>query len=186
MKCRILHCCGLIERKSAVRLSSVQFTHARPNYAATMSLSKECHPNGVRKTRKVLRSEADFRRASEYVAAIDFGTTYCSLAYTLRGTTEILKMQLNGHHMRVPNAILIEKESNEVVAFGYYAQARFSGLQKTDQKKYIYFERMKMILYRSPVSPMYIQYRALLLMQRLIVRKFLWKSVIRILQPCGL
>ena len=115
--------------------SSVQFTHARPKYTATMSLSKECHPNGVRKTRKVLRSEADFRRASGYVAAIDFGTTYCSLAYALRGTTEILKMPLDGHHMRVPNAILIEKESNKVVAFGYRAQAQFSRLRKTDRNK---------------------------------------------------
>ena len=121
-----------------------------------MSLSKECHPNGVRKTRKVLRSEADFRRASGYVAAIDFGTTNCSLAYALQGTKEILKMPLDGHHIRVPNAILIEKESNKVIAFGYRAQTRFSRLRKTDRNKYIFFERMKMILYRTPVSPVYI------------------------------
>ena len=36
--------------------------------------------------------------------------------------------------------ILIEKESNKVVAFGYRAQAQFSRLRKTDQKKYISFE----------------------------------------------
>ena len=149
----------------------MQFTHACPNYTATMSLSKECHPNGVRKTRKVLRSETDFRRASGYVAAIDFGTTYCSLAYALQETTEILKMPLDGHHMRVPNAILIEKESNKVVAFGYRAQAQFSQLRKKDRQKYIYFERMKMILYRSPVSPVYTAL-CTLLMQRLTIRKY--------------
>ena len=114
-----------------------------------MSLSKECHPNGVRKTFKVPRSEAGFRRASEYVAAIDFGSTYCSLAYTLRGSKEILKLPLDGAHMRVPNTILIEKKSNEVVGFGYRAQYKFAQLRKTD--RYIYFERIKM--YRTPVSP---------------------------------
>ena len=135
-----------------------------------MSLSKECHPNGVRKTRKVLRSEADFRRASGYVAAIEFGTTYCSLAYALQGSTEILKMPLDGHHMRVPNAVLIEKKSNRVVAFGYRAQAKFSHLRKTDQNKYIFFERMKMILYRTPVSPACTA-SCIILMEQLTVHK---------------
>ena len=116
-----------------------------------MSLSKEFHPNGVRRTRKVPRSEAGFRRASENVAAIDFGTTFCSLAYTLKGTKEIVKLSLNSPHTRVPNAILIEKESNTVFAFGYHAQQRFYRLGR-DQEKYAYFERMKMILYRTEVS----------------------------------
>ena len=116
-----------------------------------MSLSKEFHPNGVRRTRKVPRSEAGFRRASENVAAIDFGTTFCSLAYTLKGTKEIVKLPLEGPQTRVPNAILIEKESNTALAFGYRAQRRFCQLRK-NQEEYAYFERMKMILYRTKVS----------------------------------
>ena len=113
-----------------------------------MSLSKECHPNGVRKACKVPRSEAGFRRASKYVAAIDFGSTYCSLAYTLQGNKDIFRLVLDGHYTRVSDAILIEKKSNEVVRFGYRAQNMFARLRKTD---YIYFERMKK--YRTPVSP---------------------------------
>lgn len=130
----------------------VVLTHkSNNNNTATMSLSKELHhPNGVTKARKVPRSEAGFRPASGYVAAIDFGTTFCSLAYTLQGNTEILKLPLDGTHTRVPNAILIKKESNTVAAFGYRAQKQFCQLKK--QEKYIYFERMKMILYRSEVS----------------------------------
>ena len=114
-----------------------------------MSLSKECHPNGVRKACKVPRSEVGFRRASEYVAAIDFGSTYCSLMYTLQGSKEIYKLPLDGPYARVPNAILIEKKSKEVVEFGYCAQRRFAQLRKAD--RCIYFERMKK--YRTPVSP---------------------------------
>ena len=128
----------------------VALIHHSNSNTATMSLSKEYHPNGVSKTRKVPRSEASFRPASGYVAAIDFGTTFCSLAYTLQGNTEILKLPLDGPHTRVPNAILIKKESNTVAAFGYRAQNQFCQLKK--QEKCIYFERMKMILYRSKVS----------------------------------
>ena len=112
--------------------------------------SKECHPNGVPKARVVRRSEAGFRRASEYVAAIDFGTSFCSVAYALKGSKEILKLRLDGLHTRVPNAILIERETNTVVAFGYRAQNQFSKLRQ--QTRYIYFERVKLILYRTYVS----------------------------------
>ena len=118
-----------------------------------MALSKDYHPNGVRKTRKVPRSDAGFRPASGYVAAIDFGTTYCSVAYTLQGSEEIFKLPLDGPLKRVPNAILIERKSHNVAAFGYRAQHKFAILPKEDRKRYIYFERMKMILYRTQVSP---------------------------------
>lgn len=115
-----------------------------------MALSKALHPNGVSRSRRVPRNEAGFRRASGYVAAIDFGTTFCSVAYTLEGSEDILKLPLDGPHTRVPNAILIEKESNTVAAFGYHAQEKFSSLKK-QQQRFIYFERMKMILYRRQV-----------------------------------
>ena len=119
-----------------------------------MAFSKlERHPNGVTKTRRVPRSEAGFRKASVgYIAAIDFGTTYCSVAYTLKDSDEIFKLPLDGPLTRVPNAILIKKEGNEVDGFGYLAQNKFSRLPKNEKKNYMYFERMKMILYRTPVS----------------------------------
>ena len=125
-----------------------------PLCVVTMALSKpERHQNGVTKTRKVPRSDAGFRKASVgYIAAIDFGTTYCSVAYILQDSDEILKLPLDGPRTRVPNAILIKKEGNIVAAFGYYAQEKFSRLQKNERKNYMYFERMKMILYRTPVS----------------------------------
>ena len=117
----------------------------------TMALSKEYQPNGVRKTRKVPRSVAGFRKTTGFIAAIDFGTTYCSVAYTLEGENDFIKLTLNGVHTRVPNAILIERGSNEVDSFGYRAQEKFASLKK-QREKFIYFERMKMILYRTQVS----------------------------------
>ena len=117
-----------------------------------MALSKDdYYPNGVYRTRKIPRSEACFRPASEYLAAIDFGTTYCSVAYIRKGCKDIVKLPLDGPRTRVPNAILIDKNTNTVTAFGYRAQNQFSLLKKR-QEKFIYFERMKMILYRTKVS----------------------------------
>ena len=112
------------------------------------------HGNGVGNIRKIPRQGAGFREASVgYIAAIDFGTTYCSVAYTLQDCEEIFKLPLDGTAgTRVPNAILIKKEDNSVAGFGYFAQNKFSRLTKNEQKKYLYFERMKMILYRTPVS----------------------------------
>ena len=116
-----------------------------------MALSKEYQPNGVRKTCKVPRSVAGFRKTTGFIAAIDFGTANCSVAYTLRGENDFIKIPLDGQHTRVPNAILIERARNKVDSFGYRAQERFAGLKK-QQDKFIYFERMKMILYRTQVS----------------------------------
>ena len=105
-------------------------------------------PNRAPRTRRVARTE--FRPASPYVAAIDFGTTHCSVTYTLDGSKIPIKCKLEDTHERVPNAIFIDKTTNKVVSFGYKAQAMFS--QKRQQHHHIYFERMKMILYRTAVS----------------------------------
>ena len=112
---------------------------------------KEYYPNGASKARKIPRSDADFRRSSPYVAAIDFRSTYCSVAYALEGEKEIIKLPLDGPNTRVPNSILIEKKSSTVDAFGHGAQHRFSQL-KEQQENYLLFEKIKMILYRSQVS----------------------------------
>ena len=124
-------------------------------FVVTMALSKEYRPNGTIKPSRVSRSHAGFRRASGYVAAIDFGTTYCSVAYTLHGQKDIFKLPLDGPHTRVPNSILIERKGNKVAAFGYRAQKQFAQLKKK-QTEYICFERMKMILYRTKVRVMLI------------------------------
>ena len=127
-------------------------SYCHPYGACYYPYGTHYHQNCTPKSRKVPRSYISFRKASEYVAAIDFGTTFCSVAYTLKADDEIRKLPLDGHHTRVPNAILIAKESNEVAAFGFRAQEKFSRLRKGDQKGYVYFERMKMMLYRGQVD----------------------------------
>ena len=116
---------------------------------ATMALSNDSrYPNGVIKTRKVPRSAAGFRPASGFVAAIDFGMTSCSVAYTLQDKSKFT-LPLDGPLTRVPIAILIERKTNAVMAFGSRARDNFSRMKKDDRDKCIFFERMKMILYRD-------------------------------------
>ena len=99
------------------------------------------------------------------VAAIDFGTTHCSLAYTTENSEAIVTLFLNEIFPRVPTAILLCKESDKVTtngerlginckvhAFGRNAQAQYQRIRPGDRKKYIYFERMKMQLQHDQVK----------------------------------
>ena len=93
-------------------------------------------------------SEVGFRPALGHVAGINIGT-YCCVAYTLEGSKDLFKFPLGGpgFHTVVPNAILIERETNTVAEFGYRAKHRFTRLRK--QWDYRYFE---LILHHIPVS----------------------------------
>ena len=49
------------------------------------------------------------------IAAIDFGTTYCSLAFKTRGDLGETVVRLDGANQRVPNAILLKIEKEESI-----------------------------------------------------------------------
>ena len=96
---------------------------------------------------------------SLYVAAIEFGTAYCSLAYTLSADNvqEPFIQPLDGPKSRVPTAILIDMNANEVAGFGLRAQEKFCRLPESQQKRYIYFEGRKMTMYHTGVSLLELQ-----------------------------
>ncbi|XP_011409828.1 PREDICTED: heat shock 70 kDa protein 12A-like [Amphimedon queenslandica] len=94
------------------------------------------------------------------VAAIDFGTTHCSLAYsTAASADETSSLKLDDYHARVPTAILLKRGKERlnsdgtvvgiecsVDSFGYAAQNKYQRLKRGDNVKFLYFERMKMRL----------------------------------------
>ena len=87
------------------------------------------------------------------VAAIDFGTTSVSLAYTTEKDNNISTFFIDQIHDRVPNSILLEKMNDgtcEIKAFGTRAQDAYT--KKRDHQDYIYFERIKMLLERDEVT----------------------------------
>lgn len=119
-----------------------------------------------------------FSKTDGNIAAIDFGTTFCSLAFATVGDPERVDMEsvdintvmLNNYYPRVPTAILLKEASSgssdvrcsdddpvsktcdyEVVAFGYEAVNRHSKLKPTERSEYLYFERFKMTLQQDEV-----------------------------------
>ena len=96
------------------------------------------------------------QQRSKCTAAIDFGTSSLSVAYTTpldRGETRIL--QLYKTYERVPNAILLRIEGEEcyVEDIGLEAQIMYSKLKVSSRVGQVYFERIKNILYRDKVCP---------------------------------
>ena len=97
------------------------------------------------------------------IAAIDFGTTFCSLAYTLPHEDTVNFVELNpGQQPRVPTAILLRKPMRVWVSaggtsgvtirhFGFEAQSRTTTLLDDERPDHIYFELVKMLLYNNKV-----------------------------------
>lgn len=126
------------------RIEIVQVRLRKPNYKPPLS-----------RARKILREDAGYRVTDGNIAAIDFGTTSVSLAYTTKGDDEItsFKLDTEDKSTRVPNVILLKKDGRKVSveAFGNVARSRFTLMRKNDHPNYIYFERIKMLMKREEV-----------------------------------
>ena len=112
-----------------------------------MALSKE-PLSRAEKTEQV----SHVLQRSDCIAAIDFGTSSLSVAYTTPATKGDIKvLHLYKSCERVPNAILItvDRTSNQytTTAIGHTAQSLYS----KNVKNFIYFERIKILLERDKV-----------------------------------
>ena len=76
------------------------------------------------------------------IAAIDFGTTNCSVIYTVKRDESPQRLSLNKFD-RVPTAILF-KPDGTINSFGYEARAQYLDLDDEDRPEYAYFEQIKM------------------------------------------
>ena len=108
----------------------------------------------LRRAKKIARS-TPVLQGSSCIAAIDFGTSSLSVAYTTPTDGQVKLVPLHQHSTceRVPNAILILKDQEEckVIGVGYKAQSIYGDIKKGAQN-FIYFERIKTILERDTVS----------------------------------
>ncbi|XP_019853789.1 PREDICTED: heat shock 70 kDa protein 12A-like [Amphimedon queenslandica] len=91
---------------------------------------------------------------SNCIAAIDFGTSSLSVAYTTPTDDQIRLVPLHSTLERVPNAILIMKDQKnqqcEVIGIGNMAQSiMYCSDLKKGAKNFIYFERIKNLLERD-------------------------------------
>ena len=79
---------------------------------------------------------------SRNTAAIDFGTTNCSVIYTVERNEDPQRLSLSKFD-RVPTAILFEPDGT-IDSFGYEARAQYLDLDDDNRPKYAYFEQIEM------------------------------------------
>ena len=94
---------------------------------------------------------------SRCVAAIDFGTTNCSLAYSIDDRGDQI-VRLNEYYTRVPTAIMLKRgQANDggtecsIHSFGEFAQKQYHENNKLQKDPYLFFERMKLNLQHDQV-----------------------------------
>ena len=106
---------------------------------------------------KIPRTEAAYRVTNGNIAAIDFGTSSISLAYTTKGDANVsmISFESSKKQLRSLNIILCKKETSEnkitVAALGDQAANLYEKLKKDEYSEYIYFERIKMLMRRDQV-----------------------------------
>ncbi len=113
-------------------------------------------PNGTFRAKCVPRKNSRLRKHSKNIAAIDFGTKNCSLAYITESdkieiTRGIPKLPLNGTFLRVPTVVLFNPKG-EVESFGHDARTLHANLEDCEREEYVYFEELKMNLHHDEVS----------------------------------
>ena len=113
-------------------------------------------PNGTFRARSVPYKASRSGKRSKNIAAVDFGTKNCSLAYItendkLEITRGIPKLPLNGTYLRVPTAVLFNA-SGTVESFGHDARLLYTNLEDHEREGCAYFEEIKMNLHRDQVT----------------------------------
>ncbi|XP_011407518.1 PREDICTED: heat shock 70 kDa protein 12A-like [Amphimedon queenslandica] len=132
----------------AIGFRSIQIIQVR--------LRKPDYKPPFRKAKKIPREDAGYRVTDGNIAAIDFGTTSVSLAYTTKGDKKVSTLILDHEDKstRVPNAFLLKKEDDgkmKVEDFGSIARKKFTSMKPGDHHTHVYFERIKMLMRREKV-----------------------------------
>ena len=108
------------------------------------------------RAKKIETALREYQKSNGNIAAIDFGTTSVSLAFTTVGDQDISALTLDedSKDTRVPNALLLdlkEDRSVRVEAFGHEARNKYGRLKSSELKRYVYFEKIKLFLKRDKV-----------------------------------
>ena len=119
--------------------------------------------NGVERASKIRREETTFRQTTGNIAAIDFGTKNCSLAYVTVNDPRALdllggtlpKLPLNETFSRVPTVVLLSA-GGRTEQLGYFARTAYLNLDDREKRMVSYFDKLKMNLSRDVVSALVI------------------------------
>ena len=115
--------------------------------------------DAVCKVDRNFRKKDGFRSTPQFLAIIDFGTTYCSVAYLFRPDVApnpneldpiLLKLD-NAGNKRVPCCILFDPHGKKI-AFGSQARKQYAALDHKERPQYHYFEYVKKHLQHKKVT----------------------------------
>uniref|UniRef100_A0A1X7UP90 Uncharacterized protein n=1 Tax=Amphimedon queenslandica TaxID=400682 RepID=A0A1X7UP90_AMPQE len=102
---------------------------------------------------KISRTEASYRATDGNIAAIDFGTSSISLAYTTKGDDRVSMIPLEPEKRkpRALNTILLKKSEKKITveAVGEKARQIYERKRKAEYSECIYFERIKILMKRD-------------------------------------
>ena len=135
----------------------MNYQHCLESYRSQL-VSETMMP--LSRAEKITCDNCSYDATDGNIAAIDFGTTSVSLAYTTKGYENVntLPLETGDRATRVLSVILLKKieAKLKVAAFGRDATKKFSVLKSADYEKHIYFERIKMLLKREQVYQFFI------------------------------
>ncbi|WAR26663.1 HS12B-like protein, partial [Mya arenaria] len=90
------------------------------------------------------------------VAAIDFGTTYSSWAFSFKyeydtDPTQVSAKQWQGHEsQKGPTCVLIKPDGKTLHSFGFDAETKYAELIEEDEhNNWYFFKRFKMMLWKQ-------------------------------------
>ena len=129
-------------------ITSTRFTVELPPQR-TEPISPEKYVNGVRLP--VEESRKNRTKNVGNIAAIDFGTSSCSVAYWIKGDeTGVRLLRLSADDVRVPTEVLIDA-NGKVKEFGKNARRKYAQLSKEKKKDHHFFHDIKMMLQHDKV-----------------------------------
>ena len=114
------------------------------------------HPNGISIAECIDRIDSAFTSTTRNIAAIDFGTGNCSIAYCTAKDEEITLLKLSSQEgqIRVPTILLVNDEGKPI-KFGNRALREYGRLDPDEQMKHHLFERIKLALGPKEVCNIY-------------------------------
>ena len=111
------------------------------------SQDTERHSNGVKVAETIDRNDSAFLATTGNIAAIDFGTANCSLAYCTTKDKEMRMLKLSSQEgqVRVPTILLVN-EKGEPIKFGKRAIHEYDRFDSIQRVNHHLFERIKLAL----------------------------------------
>lgn len=140
---------NVVVNKTTLLTSTTVFRQQITQSAPFSEAIARKHINGIKLPIEERRRNRLSRQCGKNIAAIDFGTTSCSVAYCIDGDTKVRALRF-ADDVRFPSAILMDAKGT-VVEFGKNARKKYAHLPSDKKRHYHLFSDIKMSLQHDKV-----------------------------------